>query len=110
MNRSKKAPQAVEKPVSRGRRRNLTPRQKQFVKARAAGKSAAEAIRDTGYDGNYAPQAGHIMSQRIQRNWPELLQENGLGDKEVIQRYILPALEAKDTIHFARDGIVMETR
>jgi len=78
-------------------------RQQKFVKELAKGKSLAQAAREAGYSDKNANQSGYQGLAQLRGRVPELLERHGLGEEVLIQKYLLPLLEAEET-KFFKDG------
>ncbi len=80
------------------RRNRLTFRQKKLVHERAKGKTYAEAAIAAGYSPKLARQSGYQAMQQIRGRVPDLMARNGLDENTLIYKYLLPLLEAEETI------------
>jgi len=78
-------------------------RQQKFVKELAKGKSLAQAAREAGYSDKNANQSGYQGLAQLRGRVPKLLERHGLGEEVLIQKYLLPLLEAEET-KFFKDG------
>ena len=78
-------------------------RQQKFVKELAKGKSLAQAAREAGASDKNANQSGYQGLAQLRGRVPELLERHGLGEEVLIQKYLLPLLEAEET-KFFKDG------
>jgi hypothetical protein len=81
---------------SKQRRRQLTWREKAFLKHRAAGLTLAKAAIAAGYSVNSAKQAGAQAMDRIAEKVPELFARHGLDDDSYIDKHVLPLLHATE--------------
>jgi hypothetical protein len=75
-------------------KRKPGPRQQKFVK------SLAQAARDAGYSAKNANQSGYQALAQLRGRVPELLERYGLGEEVLIDKYLLPLLEAEETKFF----------
>ena len=87
-------------------RKPLTTRQRSLVKELCKGQSAKDAAIAAGYAPTYARQQACQAINRIKKKWPELLDEAGITDDALIDKNILPALEATETKVFHHNGKV----
>jgi hypothetical protein len=92
------------------KRRALKKNQRKFVKALFKGETLAEAAIESGYKGEYPKQAGYQALKTIRARMPEVLEKLGLGPEPVITKYLLPALDAKETQFFSWKGDVCDER
>jgi hypothetical protein len=81
-------------------RRRLTPRRVKFVEQLVLGKSLTDAAKEAGYSKAYPGQAGHQALEQIQKNAPELLAKHGLTDDVLIEKYLIPQMNAEKTEFF----------
>lgn len=72
--------------------------------------SLTDAAVASGYSENNARQSGYQAFQVVKEKMPELLEKHGLTDDAVIVNYLLPALQAKETKFFQKDGLVTDER
>jgi hypothetical protein len=92
-------------------RKPLTTRQRALVKELSKGqKSAKDAAIAAGYAPTHARQQAHQVINRIKKKWPELLDEAGITDRALIDKNILPALEATETKVFHHDGKIIYSK
>ena len=84
-------------------KKKLTPRQHAFVKNLAKGASQKDAFIAAGYKAKHPGQGAHQALKQIQGKVPEIMNEMGLTDHFLIEKYLLPLLEAKET-KFFKDG------
>lgn len=90
--------------------RKLTQKERALVKALPEAKSQAEAAITAGYSPNNPDQSAYQALRSVRRKMPDLMDEIGLTDSALIQKYLVPALEAKETKFFSDKGIVLESR
>jgi len=86
------------------KRRQLTGREKEFLKHRITGKSLKYSAIAAGYSPNYAQQAGSQAMERIQQKAPDLFARLGLDDENYILKHIVPLLEATEVKVFNYNG------
>jgi hypothetical protein len=84
-------------------KRKPNARQQKFVKGIASGKTLTQAAKDAGYSGKNSAQSGYQALAQLRGRVPELLERHGLGEEVLIQKYLLPLLEAEETKVF-KDG------
>jgi hypothetical protein len=85
------------------KKRKLTTRQQAFVKELAQGKTLTQAAKTAGYTDKNPAQAGYQALAQLRGRVPELLERHGLGEEVLIEKYLLPLLEANET-KFFNDG------
>lgn len=88
----------------------LSDQQRSLVKFLAKGMSLTDAALKAGYSPECAGQSGYQALKAIRRKMPALLDSKGLTDEALIEKYLKPALEAKETKFFAHEGIVKDER
>jgi len=86
------------------KRRQLTRREKEFLKHRITGKSLKDSAIAAGYSPNYAQQAGSQAMERIREKAPELFTRVGLDDESYILKHLVPLLEATEIKVFCYNG------
>jgi hypothetical protein len=84
-------------------KRKPNPRQQNFVRELASGKTLTQAAKNAGYSDKNPAQSGYQALAQLRGRVPELLERHGLGEEVLIQRYLLPLLEAEET-KFFKDG------
>jgi hypothetical protein len=82
------------------KKRKLTTRQQAFVKELAQGKTLTQAAKTAGYTDKNPAQAGYQALAQLRGRVPELLERHGLGEEVLIEKYLLPLLEATETKFF----------
>ena len=92
---------AVEK--SGKPKKDLSSRQHAFLKAYAKGKTLKQAAIEAGYSKTNADQSGYQALKAIKGRAADLMDEIGLTDRVLIENYLVPLLEAKET-KFFKDG------
>jgi hypothetical protein len=92
------------------RTKKLTPRESILLKALSKGCTLADAAKAAGYSDKNLSQSGYQCLEGIKAKMPEILDAKGLTQDSVIERYLMPALEANETQFFANKGIVFDSR
>jgi hypothetical protein len=82
-------------------KKRINSRQHAFLKAYAKGKTLKEAALQAGYSPKNAAQSGFQALKGVQSRIPELMDEVGLSDRVLIEKYLKPLLEAEETKFFA---------
>jgi hypothetical protein len=82
------------------KKRKLTQRQQKLVKNLAAGMNQSEAAAEAGYSDKNLRQSAHQALQQIQRRMPELFEELGLTDRAIIEKHLIPLLNATEAKFF----------
>jgi hypothetical protein len=96
--------------LGRRKRKELSPRQMKLIKARAEGKTYAQAAIEAGYSPKHAAQNGYQALSQIRGRVQDLLDRNGLDENTAIEKYLKPLLEARETVFFQKNGKVTATR
>jgi hypothetical protein len=78
----------------------LTQRQQKLVKNLAAGMNQSAAAIDAGYSDKNPRQSAHQAVEQIQRRMPALFDKLGLSDRAIIEKHLVPLLNAKETKFF----------
>jgi hypothetical protein len=81
-------------------KRKLTPRQHAFVKNLAKGASQKDAFIAAGYKAKHPDQGAHQALKQIQDKVPQIMNQMGLTDHVLIEKYLVPLLEAEETKFF----------
>jgi hypothetical protein len=81
-------------------KKRINSRQHAFLKAYAKGKTLKEAALQAGYSPRNAAQSGFQALKGVQGRIPELMDEVGLSDRVLIEKYLKPLLRAKETKFF----------
>jgi hypothetical protein len=89
------------------KKRKPTPRQQQFVKGIAKGKTLTQAALDAGYSPNHPAESGYQALNALRGRMPALLEKHGIGEDTLIQKYLVPLLDAHETKFFPQ-GITMQ--
>jgi hypothetical protein len=79
----------------------LTPKQAKFAKGIAEGKTQTDAALDAGYSPLNPDRSGYQAMEALRKRMPDLCDELGLTDRAIIEKYVVPLLEAKETKFFA---------
>ena len=80
--------------------KKLTPRQHAFVKNLAKGASQKDAFIAAGYKAKHPDQGAHQALKQIQGKVPQIMDEMGLTDHLLIEKYLVPLLDAEETKFF----------
>jgi len=102
-------PGKQRKPLKK-KRAKLTHRQARFLKELPNASSRADAARKAGYTTHRADQAGYQALKQIEGQMNGLLERHDLTDDAVIEKYLVPLMNAKETKFFAHEGKVVSTR
>jgi hypothetical protein len=70
------------------KRKELTVRQMKLIKARAEGKTYAQAAIEAGYSSKHAAQNGYQALSQIRGRVPDLLDRNGFDENTAIEKYL----------------------
>jgi len=81
-------------------KKKLTPRQHAFVKNLAKGASQKDAFIAAGYKAKHPDQGAHQALKQIQGNVPQIMDQMGLTDHLLIEKYLVPLLDAEETKFF----------
>jgi hypothetical protein len=81
-------------------RKKLTPRQHAFVKNLARGASQKDAFIAAGYKAKHPDQGAHQALKQIQGKVPQIMDQMGLTDHLLIEKYLVPLLDAEETRFF----------
>ncbi len=93
-----------------GQTKSLTQRERLLLGALANGATYAEAARQAGYTAKHLRQSGFQAFQLVREKMPEILERKGLTDDVVIDKYLRPALEAKETVFAKYEGKICDKR
>jgi len=80
--------------------KKLTPRQHAFVKNLARGASQKDAFIAAGYKAKHPDQGAHQALKQIQGKVPQIMDQMGLTDHLLIEKYLVPLLDAEETKFF----------
>jgi hypothetical protein len=81
-------------------KKKLTPRQYAFVKNLARGASQKDAFIAAGYKAKHPDQGAHQALKQIQGKVPQIMDQMGLTDHLLIEKYLVPLLDAEETKFF----------
>jgi hypothetical protein len=90
--------------------KRLNQRERLLLKALAKGATFAEAALSAGYQAKHAKQAGFQAFQGVKRKMPQMLEDKGLTDGSIIDKYLLPALEAMETEFAKFEGRITDQK
>lgn len=85
-------------------KRRTTPRQSKFVEAFLKTRNKTKAALLAGYSPKYAGQAGHAVMESLKEKAPEVFARMGLTLERVIERKLIPLMEAKEVKLSQHDG------
>ena len=81
-------------------KKKLTPRQHAFVKNLARGATQKDAFIAAGYKAKHPDQGAHQALKQIQGKVPQIMDQMGLTDPFLIEKYLVPLLDAEETKFF----------
>jgi hypothetical protein len=87
-----------------------TERQKRLIKNIPTSKSHAEAAVKAGYPSKNAAQSAHQALQQMRGRVPDLMDQLGISERELIDKHLRPLLTAKRTIFAQKDGKFTDKR
>lgn len=90
--------------------RQLTPRQVAFAGNLVRGSTITDAALRAGYSEKNLAQSGHQALKAIRLKIPELMDELGLTERALIEKYLVPMLSATSTKFFQHEGRVKQKR
>ena len=93
-----------------GKIRKLTPQQRMLVKHLLKGMSITDAAIKAGYSEKYAGQCGSQALEAIRQKMPQILDNAGLTDKALVEKYLKPALEANETTFAKFQGKITDSK
>jgi phage terminase small subunit len=82
-------------------KKKLTQKERKLVKNIARGMPQAEAAIEAGYSEKNPSQSAYQAMQTIARRMPEVMEKLGLTDEALIERHLLPLLDATETKFFS---------
>jgi hypothetical protein len=82
-------------------RRELTAKQRALVRALAKTKHLGKAAIEAGYSPKNATQSAAQALASIRKTAPGLLAKHGLDDDSLIEKHLIPLLQAQETKYFA---------
>ena len=86
--------------LSKKPRRRLTAKQQALIRALTKTKHLGKAAIEAGYSPKNATQSGAQALAAIQKTAPELLAEHGLDDHSLIEKHLIPLMNAEETKFF----------
>lgn len=87
---------------------HLTPRQCRLLAFLSEGRTITDSAKLAGYPERSAKQRGHEVVKRIRGQASALMDEFGLTEAALIQRYLLPALNAQETEFAKHEGKITD--
>lgn len=108
--RSERTKRTIGAPISNIGSKRLTNQQRELVKGLRNGMKISEAALAAGYSEDYPRQAGHQALEAIRRKMPEILDKAGLTDEVLIDKYLRPGLEAKETEFAKFEGKITDSQ
>lgn len=87
--------------MSKKGKSRITPKQAKLVKALASGATQKEAALEAGYSENNPDQSAYQAIRQLGRRVPALMDRLGLSEEALIQKNLVPLLEARETRFFA---------
>ena len=87
-----------------------TERQKKLVKNIPTSKSHAEAAMKAGYPAKNAAQSAYQALRQMRGRVPDLMDELGISERELIDKHLRRQLNAKKTIFAQKDGEFTDKR
>ena len=92
-------------------RRHLTPRQRALVQNLAKGSmTLGQAAIASGYTTKYPAQSAYQALQQMRGRISSIMDELGLTERALIEKYLKPLLVAKQTKYFQHNGHVRSRR
>jgi hypothetical protein len=86
--------------VTVAKKKKLAPRARKFVQGLAKGMTQKDAAIAAGYPAKNARQSAYQVMQAVQSKMPDLMNRAGLTDDVLIDKYLLPLMNAKETKFF----------
>jgi hypothetical protein len=87
--------------MPRKKKRGLTAKQQELIRQLAKTKHQGKAAIAAGYSPKHARQSAYQALESIRKTAPELLARHGLDDDSLIDKHLLPLMNAEDTKFFA---------
>jgi hypothetical protein len=97
-------------PKSRRPSRRLSVRQRSMLEHISNGMTAKAAALAAGYSEKNPRQSGYQALQGLRNKMPGIMEEHGLSDDVLIDKYLLPALDAYETKFFQTAGRITDSR
>ena len=91
-------------------RKRLTHKERELVRSLISGMSLTRSALAAGYSEKNPGQSGWQALQNIRRKMPEVFAQSGLTDDVLIEKHLIPALEAQDTIFAQKDGRITDQK
>jgi hypothetical protein len=83
------------------KKRRLTAKQQELIRQLAKTKHQGKAAIAAGYSPKHARQSAHQALESIRKTAPELLARHGLDDDSLIDKHLLPLMNAEETKFFS---------
>jgi hypothetical protein len=96
------------RPAKIPKSKKLTLRQSKFAEAYMKTRSLKKAALAAGYSPKHPSQSGDQALKDIQHKAPEVMRELGLGMSDVIEKHLIPLLNANETKFFQKDGKITD--
>jgi hypothetical protein len=97
-------------PNDKAKRKFPNTRQEALLKNLAKGMTKTEAAIAAGYSKKFAGQGAHQALKQIAKTWPERLDKVVGTPESVIEKYIIPLMNAKETKAFNHNGKVVYSK
>lgn len=85
-------------------KRECTPKQAKWTERFMKHRNATLAAVEAGYSAKYAKQAGHQVKKAVREKAPEVFDRMGISLESVIDRKLLPLMDAQQTIFAQHEG------
>ncbi len=90
--------------------KRLTSKERALVVHLSKGMSLTNAAIAAGYSPKRPDQSGYQAFESVRAKFPELLEKHGLTDDSFIEKYLVPGLEATETIYAQHEGQFTDER
>jgi phage terminase small subunit len=90
--------------------KRLTHKERELVRNLIGGMSVTRSALAAGYSEKNPGQSGWQALQNIRRKMPEVFAQNGLTDAVLIEKHLIPALEAQNTLLARKEGQIIYQR
>jgi hypothetical protein len=87
--------------MPRKKKRRLTTKQQELIRQLAKTKHQGKAAIAAGYSPKHARQSAYQALESIRKTAPELLARHGLDDDSLIDKHLLPLMNAEETKFFS---------
>ena len=87
--------------MKKQKKRKLTRKQAKLVQGILEGKTQRQAAIDAGYSDKHPDQSAHQALEQIKKRMPDVMDELGLTDHQLIEKYLVPLLGATEAKFFA---------